>query len=153
MNRYYDKPVRVVIDTCVWVSAIRSNLGASYQILSQIGRGRFEFGMSVALFLEYQDTLLRTAKNGQSRLTPHQIDAILAALAHFGDEVPVYYRLRPNLRDPNDDMVFECAANYGASHIVTFNIKDFENAELKTYHVKAITPGELWETLKGEVNE
>lgn len=140
--------VRVVIDTCVWVAAIRSNKGASYRVLSLIGSGRFDFGISVALYLEYTHALLRTAKEGETALSDAQVDAVLAALAHFADEVPVYYTLRPNLRDPNDDMVFECAAHYGASHIVTFNTADFARQELPGYGIQAIRPARFLEMLE-----
>jgi len=41
--------------------------------------------------------------------------------------VPVrpHFLWRPQLRDPNDEMVLEAALNGGADTIVTFNTKDF----------------------------
>ena len=137
--------VRVVIDTCVWVSAMRSRRGASFRILSLLPRNEFCFGISVTLYLEYQQALLNLVPAHAERA---RILAVLAALAHFGDEVPVFYRLRPNLKDPGDDMVFECAVHYGASHIVTFNTSDFERRELKGYDTKIITPKEFLRLLE-----
>lgn len=63
-----------------------------------------------------------------------------AALAHYGDEVPIYYQIRPNLADPNDDMVFECCVNYAARYLVTFNISDFSRAELTGYPFETVSP-------------
>ena len=85
---------------------------------------------------------MTTLREGNTRLTRRQIEAILAALAYYAEEVPIYYQLRPNLKDPNDDMVFECAANFDAEVIVTHNVKDFKDPELK-YHIAVLRPGEF----------
>jgi putative PIN family toxin of toxin-antitoxin system len=135
--------MRVVIDTCVWVAAIRSRRGASFALLSEMPHKRFQFGISVPLFLEYRAKLTEAAVRGHTPLDQHQIETILSALAHYGVEVPIYYRLRPNLKDENDNMVFECAANFDASAIVTHNVRDFTAPELATYDIEVLAPGEL----------
>ena len=135
--------MRVVFDTCVWVAAIRSRRGASFALLTEIFHKRFQLGISVPLFLEYKAKLLETSAKLQTRLNQKQIAAILSPLAFYGTEVSVYYRLRPNLKDENDNMVFECAANFGASTIITHNIKDFLNPELATYEIQILTPGDF----------
>jgi putative PIN family toxin of toxin-antitoxin system len=135
--------MRVVIDTCVWVAAIRSRRGASFALLSEISHGRFRFGISVPLFLEYRDRMQNAVATGVTELTMEQGEAILAALAHYGVEVPVYFTLRPNLRDENDNMVFECAANFGAEAIITHNVRDFAHPELKGYGIEIFKPGEF----------
>lgn len=68
------------------------------------------------------------------------MNAILSALAYFGNEVPIYYKVRPNLKDENDNMVFECCVNYGAEYLVTHNVKDFVGGELRRYNFDIITP-------------
>ena len=135
--------MRVVFDTCVWVAAIRSRRGASFALLTEISHKRFQFGISVPLFLEYKAKLLETSAKLQTRLNQKQIAAIISALAFYGTEVSIYYRLRPNLKDENDNMVFECAANFGASTIITHNIKDFLNPELAAYDIQILTPGDF----------
>ena len=67
----------------------------------------------------------------------------MAATIYIDYEVSIYYRLRPNLKDENDNMVFECAANFGASTIITHNIKDFLNPELAAYEIQILTPGDF----------
>ena len=106
--------MRVVFDTSVWMAAIRSRTGAGFALLSEIQGPRFRFGISTTLFLEYETKLLDRSGLGPEALSEAQIRAILAALAHFGEPVPVFFRLRPNLRDEGDNFVFECAAHYGA---------------------------------------
>lgn len=135
--------MRVVIDTCVWVAAVRSRRGASFAILSEISYGRFHLGISVPLFLEYRAAMLAARASGDAKLSADQVEAILGAVAHFGVEVPIYYRLRPNLKDENDNMVFECAANFGSDAIVTHNVRDFRTPELKGYGIDVLRPGEF----------
>ena len=136
-----------MIDTCVWVAAVRSRLGASFALLSDIPSQRFRFGISVALFLEYQAKLTQTVEQGSTVLTPPEINTILTALAFHSMEVPIYYRLRPNLKDANDDKVFECAANFGADAIVTHNTRDFLNSELN-YQFDVLKPGEFLQRMR-----
>ncbi len=112
-------------------------------MLTEISHKRFQFGISVPLFLEYKAKLLETSAKLQTRLNQKQIAAIISALAFYGTEVSIYYRLRPNLKDENDNMVFECAANFGASTIITHNIKDFLNPELAAYEIQILTPGDF----------
>jgi putative PIN family toxin of toxin-antitoxin system len=140
--------MRVVIDTCVWVAAIRSRQGASYAILSEIAGVQYRFGISVPLFLEYQSQMLGAVGRGKSGLSKGQVGAILSVLAHYGVEVPIYFKLRPNLKDENDNMVFECAANYGADAIVTHNVRDFRNPELRGYGIEFIKPKDFLQQIR-----
>jgi len=78
------------------------------------------------------------------------MEAILAALAYFADPVPIYFRLCPNLRDEGDNFVFECAAHFNASHIVTHNLRDFQNPAIRGYSVEAIAPGAFLKLLNEE---
>jgi predicted nucleic acid-binding protein len=64
----------------------------------------------------------------------------------------IYFLLRPNLIDENDNMIFECAFASNSDYLITSNIKDFRNAELKGFGFKVITPGDfykLWELKNG----
>jgi putative PIN family toxin of toxin-antitoxin system len=131
---------KVVLDTCVIESALRSKQGASFQILARINGGQFHFGISTTLFLEYESRARYCKAEGIITISHRSLNATLAALAHYGDEVPIYYRVRPNLKNVNDDMVFECSVNYGADYLVTHNTKDFLQAELKGYPFQIITP-------------
>lgn len=134
------------------MAAIRSRNGASFALLSQIGSGIFRYGVSTALFAEYSAKMLESVGAKQVTLNEIQMQAILAAIAHFADPVPIYFRLRPNLRDEGDNFVFECAAHYGASYLVTHNVRDFANPQIIGYNVQIITPGAFLKLLKEEPN-
>ena len=94
--------------------------------------------------------MLQSVEEGATSLTELQVRAILAALAHFAEPVPIFFRLRPNLRDEGDNFVFECAAHFGASYIVTHNVRDFRAPQMRGYRVKPLRPGEFMELLKKE---
>jgi putative PIN family toxin of toxin-antitoxin system len=133
-------PLKIVLDTCVIESSLRSQLGASYQILKNINTNLFRFGISVPLYLEYEYRTEEIYHAGILKISEKAKEAVLKALAFYADEVPIYYRIRPNLKDENDNMVFECAANYNADYLVTHNIKDFRGADLAPYNFDIITP-------------
>lgn len=140
--------MRVVIDTSVWMAAIRSRNGASYALLCEIGGARFSYGISIALWLEYQAKMLQSTDEHATPLSQAQVRAILAALAHFAEPVPIFFRMRPNLRDEGDNFVFECAAHFGARYIVTHNVRDFVSTQIRGYDVQPIRPGKFLKILE-----
>ena len=130
----------VVIDTCVLVAAARSRNGASFKLLSMLPSNVFEIALTVPLYTEYQAVLSRPEH------VPPGLDAeaalgfvrYIASVATLRD---VYFLWRPMLRDPDDDMVLECAVASGSTLIVTHNTKDFRRAE--SLGVSAITPADF----------
>jgi len=42
------------------------------------------------------------------------------------EPVQAHFLWRPQLRDPNDEMVLEAAINGAATHLLTFNLRDFD---------------------------
>ena len=56
------------------------------------------------------------------------MDAIIGRIAQVAHKQEIYFLWRPILPDPEDDMVLEVAIASGATHIVTFNRKDFRLA-------------------------
>jgi predicted nucleic acid-binding protein len=51
--------MRVILDTNVLVAALRSDMGASYALVSQLPSERFQIALIVPLYLQYQDVLTR----------------------------------------------------------------------------------------------
>ncbi|HEY1336762.1 MAG TPA: PIN domain-containing protein [Bryobacteraceae bacterium] len=51
--------------------------------------------------------------------------ALVIALA---EPVETHFLWRPQLRDPNDEMVLEAAINGNADALVTFNVRHFEDS-------------------------
>lgn len=130
---------QIVLDTNVLLSALRSQLGASFRLLSLVEDARFQTNLSVALVLEYEDVLKRPELNPD--LTAQEIDDILDFLCQNSNLREIFYLWRPLLRDPKDDFVLELAVESDCDYIVTFNTKDF--AEAEKFGIKAIKPGEF----------
>jgi len=51
--------MRVILDTNILVAALRSDMGASYVIVSQLPSERFQMALTVPFYLQYQDVLTR----------------------------------------------------------------------------------------------
>lgn len=131
--------MKIVLDTNILVSGLRSNKGASYIILQEIGYGAVNGIISVPLLLEYEEVLKRRQNLEVFGLKSSDIDAILNMVCSRFEHITPYYLWRPCLRDPGDDMLLELAVCGKAQFIVTHNIKDFRGAE-KFEQLKIITP-------------
>ena len=138
---------RIVVDTCVLVSAARSREGASFSLVSSLPDPRFQICLSVALYTEWLSVLARPEHlpSGASAEMALGFVRYLASIAHLQD---VHFLWRPFLRDPDDDMVLECAVASGANTVVTHNLKDFARA--RSLGAQAKTPGQFLKNLKGK---
>jgi predicted nucleic acid-binding protein len=92
--------------------------------------------------LEYADVLQREENLRQFWLADDEVKVILGILASLLEPVPIYFRWRPQLNDPDDEMVLECAVNAQAGAIVTFNRRDFLPAA-NQFQVDIMLPGEF----------
>lgn len=133
--------MRLVLNTIVIVAAFRSRRGASNALLRRVDEGHAILLCSTALFLEYGAVLSRARTRA---FTGHSLDdvaGIMSALAALCEPVDISFRVRPLLRDPDDEMVFEVALNAPADAIVTHNARDF--APARALGVMIANPGEM----------
>jgi putative PIN family toxin of toxin-antitoxin system len=128
---------KIVIDTNVIISALKSNRGASHLLLQLFGTGKFIHNISVALAIEYETVIKRLLPNLDEQKINYLLDYICAVSQH----IKIYYLWRPHLRDPKDDMVLELAVASESDFIVTYNVKDFRL--VSDFGIKIITPREL----------
>jgi putative PIN family toxin of toxin-antitoxin system len=134
---------KVVLDTNVLVSALRSSSGPSFALVQVIRAGGLLMCCSPALFLEYEDVLKRKEQLQVFGLTRVDIDTVLADLASHVVPVKTHYQWRPQLRDPSDEMVLEAAVNAGAQAIVTYNLRDFIAAQ--NFGIAALNPEQTFQ--------
>ena len=127
---------QVVVDTNVFVTALRSQFGASYKLLSLIDEEIFKLNLSVPLVLEYEEVAKRMI--GEISLSEKEIDDILDYVISRSNHWHIFYLWRPQLKDPSDDMVLELAVTAGCKYILTYNLNDFKGSE--KFGIEANTP-------------
>jgi len=135
--------ITIVIDTSVIISALLGRRGASREIVRKTLLGEYNPLISNALFQEYEDVSNRKKIIDSCALTKKEIEELLKALYSVCQWVPIYYLWRPNIADEGDNFLIELALAGNATHIVTNNIRDFRNAELKFPSITILTPSEL----------
>lgn len=139
--------LRVVLDTDIIVTALRSATGGSNAVVREAGLGRLTPLVTPALFLEYEAVLKRPEQRLAHGLGLPDIDRFLAALASACDAVEVSFQWRPQLSDPNDEMVLEAAVNGRADALVTHNVRDFARGASR-FELRVLRPGELLKELR-----
>lgn len=132
--------MRVVLDTDVLAAALRSDQGASRQLLLAALDRRFVMPVSVPLMLEYEAVLTRREHLAAAGTTAEDVDIVLDALAAVIEPVRLSFLWRPRLKDAADEMVLETAVNGMADRLVTFNLKHLGKAALE-FGIRTMRPG------------
>ena len=136
-----------VFDTNVFVAALRSRRGASFVILNAIRQNLITGAASQALLLEYEDVFTRDTNLKNFWATADEVSATIGAITCRLVPVPIYFRWRPLLSDPNDEIVIECAINASADAIITFNKRDFLPAATR-FGINILSSGEFVQKLR-----
>jgi predicted nucleic acid-binding protein len=105
--------------------------------------GRFQPLMGAALLAEYEDVLARPALFAKCRLSLKERSELLDIFLATCRWTRIYFGWRPNLRDEGDNHLVELAMAGGASCIVTHNVRDLKNMELKFPGLAIATPAQL----------
>ncbi len=139
---------RVVIDTNVILSAIKSNKGASYALIRKLPSTEFKIYMSVPLYAEYQDVLTRE-ENLTGQNSKEDMLGFVQYLCKISIRKDIFFLWRPWLKDPKDDMVLELAVASSAQYIITYNLKDFKN--INSFGIKTIKPNDFLKILQKDI--
>ena len=130
--------MKIVIDTNVLVSALRSRRGASFKLVSVLPSDEFSIAISVPLVLEYEDALKRLES---SAITSQDIGNFVDFLCKIGHHQEIFFLWRPFLPNPSDDHVLEVAVAAGCDAIVTYNKRDFKGIE--RFGLRVLDPREF----------
>jgi putative PIN family toxin of toxin-antitoxin system len=140
--------MRVILDTNVLVAALRSDMGASFAIVSQLPSERFQMALTVPLYLQYQEVLTRP-EHMTGASTPDDILNFLRYLCSIAHRQRVFFLWRPWLKDPQDDMVLEAAVASQSRYIITHNLRDFTGSGIEEYFgIVPIRPREFLQRLR-----
>ena len=140
--------MRLVLDTDVVVAAMRSDQGASRQLLLAALDRRVVVLASVPLMLECEAVLTRPGHLDQIGVTAAEMNEVLDALASVVEPVTLRFYWRPQLKDPDDEMVLETAVNGWADRIATFNLRHLATAA-RRFGIRAARPGSIWRAIQG----
>ena len=107
------------------VAAIRSPTGASRGLLNAALNRDFEIVVSTPLLFEYEAVLKRADHLRAAGASTASIDVILDTLAMTGILVAADFTWRPQMQDPDDELVLGTAIGGFANVVATFNLKHF----------------------------
>jgi predicted nucleic acid-binding protein len=120
---------------------MRSPRGASAELIRRIDRGNATMVLTVALALEYEAKCMMAEHRLPAGLSDADAGIFVDGLIAMAEPVQSFFRWRPQLRDPGDELVLEAAVNGRVSAIVTFNEKDLRDAE-RSFGIAVIRPAE-----------
>jgi putative PIN family toxin of toxin-antitoxin system len=141
------RPPQVVLDTNVIVAGLRSPTGAAHALLRMLPAGLYDVHVSLPLIIQYEDVLARNRH--ENAISPSDRAGFLVALDALATHHDIHYLLRPELDDPEDDMVLEVAFAARADFVVTHNVRHF--ATIGKFGIRAVTPVQFLNAL-GELS-
>jgi predicted nucleic acid-binding protein len=133
-------------------AALRSDQGASRQLLVMALDGAFDLLVSVPLMIEYEAVLTRPEHLEAIGLAAGEVNEILDAVAKVACPVRLRFLWRPRLKDPADEMVLETAVNGGADRLVTFNVRHLADAA-RDFGIRVVRPFEAWKQVQKHEKE
>ena len=139
--------VRLVLDTDTVVAAMRSPAGASAAIIRAVQKNQVTLLLSVPLAMEYEAVCRRSEHRIEAGLSERQVEIFLDAIVALTEPVKTHFLWRPQLHDPNDEMVLEAAVNGRADALVTFNLRDYGTAALQ-FGIEVLLPRDVIERIK-----
>jgi putative PIN family toxin of toxin-antitoxin system len=134
--------VKIVLDTSVLISALRSRQGAAAQVVKLILDGELEVLLDYKLICEYRDVALRPRNLEAYGVTESEVRDIIDDLEARAIPVWVAFQHRPLSPDQDDDMVLDVAINGQAEVIATNNRRHFEEAA-RQFGIRVSSPREL----------
>lgn len=139
--------LRIVLDTDVIIAAMRSPRGASSAILRAVDEGQMRILVSVPVALEYEAKCTEPEHFQAAGISHGDALNFVDAVLFLAEPISQRFVWRPQLRDPDDEMILECAINGNADAIVTFNLRDFGNAPSQ-FGIEVLQPGQVIRRLR-----
>ncbi len=135
--------LQIVVDTNVFVAALRSKRGAANFLVNGLDDERWQLNLSNALVLEYEDVLGR--EEMRTFISSAEINKTINAVCSISRFHKIFYLWRFLSRDPDDNFILELAIKANADFIITFNKKDLSRAI--EFGVTLVTPREFLESV------
>lgn len=131
------------MDTSVWVAAILSNKGASFEVFKKALDGEFEIVISHQIYEEFAEVIKRPSIVRKAQLSSAEIKKLRHFLKRLKKKASEKIRIS---RDPNDDMFVNGAVSFGAGFILSL---DKDLLDIKEYKgIKFLSPGSFLNILR-----
>jgi predicted nucleic acid-binding protein len=101
-------PIRGIIDTNVFLSALWSKRGAAFEIFVELRRGRWQIVPSNHLVFEYEEVAKRKA--AEMGLTLEDIEDVLDAICAAAGQRQLEPAWLPRLSNQNDEPLLQMAS-------------------------------------------
>ncbi|QTR51482.1 putative toxin-antitoxin system toxin component, PIN family [Candidatus Thiothrix anitrata] len=139
--------MKIILDTNIFLGACIGQ-GSANKLVMRCLQGDFVPLMGAALLAEYEDILGREHLFGNARLSQAEREELLDIFLDHCQWTRIYYAWRPNLRDEGDNHLVELAVAGNARYLVTYNLRDFKNMELKFPEIRICSPEQFFEEVK-----
>ena len=135
--------MNIILDTNIFVGACIGR-GAANKLVACCLHREFTPLMGAALLAEYEDVLGRAHLFATARLSSEERSELLDIFLAACQWTRIYYAWRPNLRDAGDNHLIELAVAGNAQFLITYNLRDFNQAELKFPEMRICTPEQFF---------
>jgi putative PIN family toxin of toxin-antitoxin system len=135
MNIVVPATPRIVMDTNVLYSALRSNVGASHLVLRAVRKANAKLLVNQTILHEYEEILKRYAQELSLKLA--DVDLILDALCNIAELHGSTQHWTPRLNDPADEAFAQLAFEAHADYLVTHNVRHFRPVAAQGLNVLA----------------
>ncbi|MEW6303203.1 MAG: putative toxin-antitoxin system toxin component, PIN family [Verrucomicrobiota bacterium] len=131
--------MRAVMDTNVLVAALRSQRGASHELLRLLRNGQWTLVLSNTVLGEYHEVLHREADT--LGLSHPDADAYLDVLCALAEQRTLTTAWQPAAADPDDEAFVQLAREAEVEYLVTHNVNDVAGA--RQFGAKVVRPADF----------
>lgn len=131
--------MRAVLDTNVLVAGLRSQRGASHELLALLRAGKWTLVLSNTVLGEYHEVLHREAD--ALGLSHADADAYLDVLCALAEQRTLTTAWQPAAADPDDEAFVQLAREAQVEYLVTHNVNDV--AGVRQFGVQVVRPAEF----------
>jgi predicted nucleic acid-binding protein len=131
--------MRAVLDTNVLVAGLRSQRGASNQLLQLLRAGHWTLVLSNTALGKYHEVLHRQAE--ALGLSHGEADAYLNVLCVLAEQRTLSTAWQPAAADPDDEPFVQLAREDQVGYIVTHYVRDLAGA--RQFGVEVFRPAEF----------
>src|SRR2546423_12601504 len=139
--------MRAVMDTNVLIAGLRSQRGASHELLQLLRSARWTLVLSNTVLGEYHEVVHREAQT--LGLSHADADTYLDVLCALAEQCTLMTAWQPAASDPDDEAFVQLAREAKVEYLVTHNVNDVVGA--RRFGVKVVRPAEFLSAVRKNI--